>query len=219
MNRAVFLFLIGIGWQFGHAAEPLVKFPIGDAAWSVAVSPSDSQAPSPAPALALRYTNVIVTRIGGLRRDVVQWEGGVSTETWWNLNPELVMCQDARINEIVAMSPEDAGPQMRLDESVFRWIAPENLAGEESKDSHPCFVYRGVLKTGSEGEGLKLRVWIDKTTLLPVALDDGLANYQFTFLNPPAEPLLLPPEFNARLERFRDFLKPPVPPKKRAGRD
>ena len=55
---------------------------------------------------------------------------------------------------------------------------------------------------------LHCRAWIDEKTLLPVALYDGSKLGVFTFLDPPAGPLKVPPAIQRAIDHYAAASRP-----------
>ncbi len=200
------------GFAPAQTVPPLVKFPSGDAAWSVELAAKTSPSPDVTnpPKEDRRLQSVRIDRFNNLRRDQTTWTDGSRTETWSTVTPRLLIYLDARINEIVTATPGDELDIYRFDESAFDWIQPANRVDRESLGNTRCAVYEGLAYAGSGRQGRKFRVWIDEETLLPRQLETEGTKYAFTFHEKADVPLVMTEAFQTKLNRYRNALASPT---------
>lgn len=219
MNKYLFPLLGLLLLPATTGAQELVRFPLGDASWSVQLvhkekkeNTSAEKDPANQP---LRCAQIVARRVSDYRRDAVTWTDGSQTETWWTSSPAMVFFEDPRINELVVASGNDIYGSMLYDESLFKWITAANKVGEERLNGKSCIVYQGMaLANGEVNSGVPTRVWVDKETLLPVATDDGQTLANFNFDVPPAALPALPAKIAKLLERQRTATAAALPQKK-----
>ena len=73
------------------------------------------------------------------------------------------------------------------------WIAASNFQQKTSFQGRPALEFVGVLADDPGSmNGTKTIAWVDFTTRMPIAVQEGDDIYTFQFLNPPTTPLTLP---------------------------
>lgn len=216
MNKAsaLALLLLSIGMEPATAQTvvPLVKFPVGDAAWSVelAAKPASSADSANPETITRKLHKVRIDRFGNLRRDQTDWSDGSRSETWSTVSPRLMIYMDPRIHEIVTATPGEELDLYRFDESAFDWIQPGARVGEESLGKIECTVYEGLAYAVAGKPGRKFRVWVDQETLFPKQLEAEGTKYTYTFLEKLDVPLVMTEAFQAKLNRYRNALASPT---------
>ncbi len=199
---------------------PLVNFPNGDAAWTMEMTSrartiadlGATTEPSP----SAKQSKIEVIRTGNLARYRITSPNKQITEYW--LTENYGFFEDAASHTIHIDRNRSAGVRFdRQDGSRFGWIKPYHLVGPENYLGKPCLHYNsemvpdkqaGPAAASPQAPG-NLQAWIDKTTLLPVAYDDGQALYVYTFQAPPAAPLTLPDRCKQKLSNFEKALAMP----------
>jgi hypothetical protein len=87
------------------------------------------------------------------------------------------------------------------DGSLFSWITEAGPGTETTYEKRKCLLYRKDASPEKPGafanaESLRARqAWIDLETRQPIAYDNGLARFLFTFGPAPASPLTMPADF------------------------
>lgn len=215
------LFLFGIALVSATAAEDLTpeqQLAIAEAAvelpergaWKITFSRDGAPPDSPAP--ANMATSLEATRVGRIQRDVISWPDGKTSEAWWLGRAWL------------ADDPNATG----LLFNVIRWPGRIGLAGwidRESLKGIGSFAGKKVIVFESEAPlivfwpgyaipdpdrsaKLKARAYvsIDERRLVRVQLGDITAD--FTWRNPPAGGLTVPPRFVKRYAAIEKALGP-----------
>ncbi len=194
------------------AANELVKFPNGPAAWTIEASPSpDSNKKKTSPSSpvattvkttpAVTIVKVEVMQDTDKNHSVMQLSNNKTREMWSLTGLDQTLTEDPNGTIFFSHEPIPFSP------SAFDWIKPGHLREKEPIQYHDkkCFHYLAnvpVLSPFGEPLGtIKIEAWIDSATLMPVALDDGSELGIFNFQqSPPAEPLTIPAKFNRALE-------------------
>jgi len=228
-----FLFLWWIGIFCGVAVQasaqtpapsppPLPRFPEGDVAYSVGVT--SRAAPSPASAndspqggntphktIPLQMTGARVTCINHSVRYQIAWSGGASSEHWMDAKLGLDLSQDVR-SKTVFLSPSQSSPGSFTSllgpmNSLFSSVGASNLTGRETLNGKTCLHYKWTVAVPPAP--MNYQAWVDEKTGVLVAVVDNLALYTFAFdPAPPTGPLVMPPEFKARLSRYLELTRP-----------
>lgn len=223
MNRLLCVLLVfsfaGTGLNPANAAEEIVhsvKFPQGDAAWSISFQTASStgNAESPTPAASpsgspppRQVKKIDIVRKGQLRRDTLSWSDGSFTEYWWPEKSHLVLLQDEVGGRIRATKVGTMGDQ-RFDAVTFAWVGKMTFKGMKPFDGKPCRYYEIEVPV-IDDEKETLHAWIDGESLKPVAWSKGGYTAIFSFGLPlPAEPLVMPEKFRKELSRIGAFFAP-----------
>ncbi len=218
MNKKYFTLLVSGILFFSQiaaiAAEDLVKFPDGNAAWTVDVTYLKTS-----PAVPEKANKVRVTQVGNMKRIEIAWSDGKTTERWAVPKLPVVFESDPRNGSVV---PVESGSlrnklfefNLAYDQSAFDWINPQVLKKKEpvSYRGKKCFHYQGtvrfsiVILNNPEPQSVR-QAWIDSETLLPVAVDTGTALCVFTFeKEPPTGPLVCPPKFIEAIAYYKKVM-------------
>jgi hypothetical protein len=213
------------------AAQDLVKFPTGPAAWTVTVVPSPSASASTNKLIyerAAQVTGMSVTQDTEKRRATVTWSDGKTTERWEIFSFNLLFTEDSA-GQVFWV---DAGGKVSwiaaipFVPSTFSWLRQGLLQEKDPIAYHDmkCFHYKGTVRASIlSGDGLDTgsvtaEAWIDSLTGLPVALDNGATLGTFKFQKTPPPPLTLPPKYELAYTKFkfsRGIVNPvvlPTPP-------
>ena len=176
-------------------ADDLIKFPTGPAAWTVSVT---RKAPASPPTAghpgntSVVFTSVAVTQDDHFRRTVITYSSGAARESWSIPNLNLFLMEDPGGTVFIThRDPDPFGP------GAFSWIKSEFLKDKNPVifQSHKCFHYQGDVIDPYVGP-ITHEAWIDSSTLLPVALDDGTELGVFTPQQPSGSSLTPPAKFN-----------------------
>jgi len=226
------LFLLG-GLPFRLAGQtsqpsppPLPRFPAGDIAYAVSItyhSAAGSPAPADTPAAAAnpamsgngkpapQITGVRVTSINRLVRYQITSTGGITSEHWVESKSGLEFSQDLR-GQAVFLSSLNTGPGSFTSvlgpmNDLFAPVGPGNYAGRKDQGGALCYIYKWTVVVLPWS--IDYQAWVNVKTGTLVAIDDGHALYKFSFdPTPPPGPLVMPPAFQARLDRYREKTKP-----------
>ena len=220
-KRLLLYYASSILLVFSASAAPLVVLPTGDLSCSVEVSKKQSSGSSQQTASASSgggapsMKHVDITRVGNLRRDIITWSDGNTTETWRvpDLGVSLVeVFYPARCIYDVRAGSVMGGLFLRrvldLDPASVDWITSSSLVGKEDRNGKPTIHYRGTVLIPSGSPGIApyhsfYEAWVDAQTLVPVAFDDGDNIYELTFNAPPTNPLVLPERFRKDLHQYQ----------------
>lgn len=223
MNRSVvwvslLIFYFYPPWVF--AQESLVKFPAGDAAWTVDVAYSDSTQNVAAPSIRIKKVEVI--KKNDVRQNRMTWSDGHVTETWQLDSLGLQVFEYPTNHAVYVVSSNDSTmmsiiPQ-KFDQTLFDWLDASALKGPETYQGRNCLHYEAMVAVKLNAPGsttpnktlppVKYNAWIEVGTLLPVAFDNSASLNIFSFQNAPAEPLEMPEKFQAELKRYQTALAP-----------
>lgn len=226
-----------ITFLFSHitafATDDLVKFPAGNAVWTVEFSypktpapPASAGNPAQAAPVVRKAQKIEITQLDNIKRIQIMWTDGKTSERWtipglsvvfetlpWNENSVAAI-------ENGSIAKQFAEYTMPYDSFGFHWITPRGLQ-EKNPVSHMgkmCFYYKGsvppptvggppTLKPSASQNTPDWQAWIDSETLLPVALDTGTAICVFTFQKePPRGPLALPPKFQKEIAYYKKVM-------------
>jgi hypothetical protein len=204
-----------------HAQEA-VKMPGTSASWVVDVGKD----PHTGKGLS-SIQEIQVTLDGDVRRDVIRWRDGRSSEVW-RINGtwigELPNGEIAALDIFGQFSP--FGEWRGWDDGL---LARYTQGAAESKvefEGRPAILYQKELEQvmevpfSSTDENPTPRIytaklWVDPETRLPIALDDDGPLYAFQFSDkPPKTPLEPPQKFLKHLEEFEQRSRVPVPQKR-----
>jgi hypothetical protein len=234
----LFFINVTIVWAEEPRPEPQVpffKFPQGDASWTIEAKPVKSE-PTPSPtqkieeatpsdtqlALKAKLQSVQVVIYRDVRRDVVKWSTGKSTEIWLLKDVFLVEHPSGQwINTYNRrFAPDAVELHLRRDIKGFEWLSLEKFKDIVTYNGKRCFHYKmdtpaplpkpasnsnnpsyGLLQLG-KWTPTSCEAWIDMKTSLPVGLNDGEYVYTYSFGSAPSEPLKLSPKMQAEYDRF-----------------
>jgi hypothetical protein len=228
--------LAGLLWTplSGRAQEAPVQFPTGDASWSVLVqyhskgtsmSPASAPAPGPpgSPAIAQpggrssspAVRKIDVTATGNLCRSVATYSDGKTAEIWWLKSPQWVLFDRRDSAGVGVLTNPMMMANLRPDAALFDWVNSRSFIKRSSYRGKDCDQYEAEFPPANHPPGVNPpavphHAWVESQTGLPIALDDGVALYLFTFNPPPTVPLTMPPRFSQKLAELQDALIKPV---------
>jgi hypothetical protein len=154
-----------------------------------------------------RKDAIEITRVNGLRRDVVHWSDKTTTRYWRPGNLRAVLVEGRSGTPVRAFRLTYYEDQ-QFDEAAFSWIGPETFAGMKVHSGIECRYYRKTIRI-SEEQTWELEAWIDPATGRPRALNNGRYRAVFDFSDePPAEPIIMPAHVQKELKRNEAFLAP-----------
>jgi len=199
-----------------------VKFPAGNASWTVEVEelsddeakPKKQPAPGQPPAgEANKVRRVQVDRQDKYRRDTVFWTKGGSTEYWWLTGSNMVFFQTTSGGPIRIIRAPLLGMR-QMDESIFSWVSLKNYRGQKDLKGKPYDFYEEKqTEEGSDGSTITqtVRAWVDPETRRPVAWSDGNYRLNFEFADEGATPpLRVPPAFRQRIDYYEAYARKPT---------
>jgi hypothetical protein len=221
MNKSLLpLILLSVFPCFAHAQTAIpagnpTQFPTGPAEWTITVKFKDSAGTKEG-----RLQKVDVTQAGDIQRLILTWLSGKTTEQW-HFSKELVTLTTNSVDGKPVCIP-DYEKLLWLptgfEPSSFAWVDRSNYKDTVSYQGKTCYHYLAHVKLGrdrvflgqdSEGHGDQFEAWIDKKSLLPVGLDDGIKIGVFSFMDtPPPGPLTPPPAIAEAFRRNTAILMP-----------
>lgn len=213
------ILLVLSGASSARAAEPLAIMPQGDLSCRIEVTPrvfSQHQNKEGKPDLERLaglpiVTTVQIDRVGAIRLYQLAWIGNRKTEVWRDEAANLTVQKHPRSGKIlvVPLGGTPVSPLADVGPEAVSWIRPEDDQGDGKLDGRTVRHYRRTVELPENDRAL-YQAWIDPASGIPVALDDGTALYKFVFSSePPKGPLVMPPEFQNALDRFRQAMTPP----------
>ena len=186
-----------------------VDFPQGDATWSVAaqgqetVPPPPNASASPAPKALKKFVGMDIVCQGKLRRDTITWSDGSTDQMWWIRNLPYVMTEKG--GQVGCTKASDLW-QVRFDASSFEWVSAKTYLGKKSYQGSDCQYYEMKIVDPDGGPTRIFRAWVDHSSHLPLAFDNGFITVSFTFpKGGPIAPLQMPANFQEMYARLLDF--------------
>jgi len=186
--------------QGPEAAPPQAPFVVrapGNACWSVTYQAKRAATSQAAVAFALKQITVV--KANGTRRTVSTWSNGTTTEQW--IVPGFVLMEYPGQKEIQMLPDNDSGAEKLLksysetDFPELNWLTSKNYIRMEPYAGNYCWVFMEA--------GTSKKAWIDSTTKLPAAVDDGTTLMVYAFLAPPAKPPQMPDRFAKILNDYK----------------
>ncbi|MDD5262757.1 MAG: hypothetical protein PHD76_13005 [Methylacidiphilales bacterium] len=203
-------------------ADPLVKFPEGNAAWIVEITypkPSQSNTLAPSspqqkPVNTRKPQKIEVTQADNVRRIRITWDSGAPTEQWSipNLPVTFKEYPDGSVFTVLKGSIQYQTDNFNLacDAPAFAWITPKDIVGKDpvTYEGKKCYHYAGangiVLNIPHYKPAMeKHEAWIDIKTSLPVALNTETSHSVFTFLPAPDGPLEMSEKFKKEIAYYK----------------
>jgi hypothetical protein len=188
-------------------AAGLVSFPTGDASWTVNVNASGSSKGAP----TTYVQKAQVTQLNNVKRIELTWSDGKTTEKW--SVPKLPVefeedPRDGRVNTFSNGSMHENLTKFFLtyDSFAFDWVNDSTLKEKSpiSYQGKQCYHFLSSATAQDSGISFKREAWIDATTLLPVAFDNGVSLSTYTFSpRPPVGPLEFPPAFKTAIHYYK----------------
>jgi hypothetical protein len=185
------------GPQVAPPKAPFVVHAPPTACWSVTYQPRKALASQSVEACVLKQITVV--KANGTRRTVSTWNNGTTTEQW--IVPGFVLTEYPGQKEIQMLPENDSGAAQMLrsysetDFPELNWLSIKNYARAEPYGGNYCWVF---IEAGSSK-----KAWIESTTKLPAAVDDGTTLMVYTFLSPPAKPPQMPERFAKILDDYK----------------
>ncbi len=215
MNRVYLVFLVllaSLTWNFPAHGNNLVAFPVGDATWTVSSKASGSATPRGAPNPYVQTAEV--TQIKDVKRIIFNWSDGKTTEKW--TIPRLPVefeqdPRDGRVNTFQNGSLHENLSKffMTYDSFAFDWVTEATLKEKTpiTYQGKQCYHFVSSATAMDSGIAYKREAWVDSTTLLPVAFDNGVSLSTYTFdPKPPAGPLDFPPPFKVAVHYYKSVM-------------
>ncbi len=208
-----------------HASE-FMRFPEGDKAWSVDIHYASALPVAPAPTSLVgqpdqaeappRPTRVDCAIRDGIERYRIQWSNKKTTEVWKHQG--VILAGNPVTGKIASLSDGlIPGCIHSLDAELFAWIREAGTGVETTYEKQQCLLYEkaatpGSLGASGNGEPARHRkAWINATTLLPLAYDNGQATFIFNFDTGLPGSLEMPADFAKRHARILGTISQPPP--------
>lgn len=191
-----------------------VDFPRGDAAWTVIFKTEGTDVSKASRAGTgsgpfKQWKRMEIVRQGNVRRDLIKWLDGKTTELWWVTTPPVVLFDDGDNGHVSGMKAMLMASK-RYDETSLDWVNGETFKEVTSFNGHRCRYYKmTIVEEDSSGSvKKKFQAWIDVKTNRPVAFDNNGVLVTFVFKDDEAEPLVMPDRFVEKLKSYQAFLSP-----------
>jgi len=213
-------FLGALVFPLSAKADNLVQFPTGPAAWTVTIGPSQLPATGPVPKAPPPgspgdETKIDVTQDAKKRLSVITWSNHTTTSRWEIPSANLFLYEDpiGQAGAVFSNSPITKNLAIPFTASCFSWLTPQSLVSTDpvNYQGKQCFHYKATVPATTfgpfGGKGTtSAEAYIDSTTLLPVALDDGTKQAIYTFSPTPPAPFSLPDKFKSAVSRFEQAI-------------
>lgn len=189
-------------------AENPVRFPEGNRAWTVDIRYAQSGAEdAPEGNTPPRPVRLDCSSYEGLERYLITWSNRTSSEVWKQQG--ITLAKDPKTGRIGlannAIIPSLVGAP---DAELFTWIGQAGAGAEVVFEKRKALRYTKAALNGSpdpfgNSEDRKNRqAWIELESQRPLAYDNGLATFLFTFSPTPSQPLSMPADFAKLHERI-----------------
>ncbi|GAT35477.1 hypothetical protein TSACC_3543 [Terrimicrobium sacchariphilum] len=182
-------------------ADDRIVFPEGNKAWTVNITYRENSQTNETPAAQRpQATRVDCASFDGTECYKISWSNGQISEVW--SRDKITMVRDS-VTGRIALSPNTLIPGLvgLLNASLFSWVTEANPAKETVFEKRKALLYEKPARTGtpdlySNSEDWNLRqAWVDTESRLPVAYNNGLATFYFSFQNTPPAALQMPEDF------------------------
>jgi hypothetical protein len=196
-------------------------------------APAASEMPDADMPTARVLKEIKVTKMAGTRREIYVWSDGQKTERW--IYKGMILSEQPDLPDIYILTPNQlkglpGSSSSEYDKSDFpelAWVSPKSYVDLARYGTHPCYHYQAkqtvdtspfseptLNQAGeriSEPPPATLQAWIDGSTKLPVAIDDGNSLLILSFKTSEVHDLKLPARFEKALQ---EYLKLADDPKK-----
>lgn len=209
-------------------ANDFVNFPAGNMAFTIDISyPKPTTGTSTlsttedvsknAPA---KLTKIVCTQYDEIQRLQLTNAEGKTWERWTLPSLSVYFEEDTRNGKVATMPRGGLAASYAVhipDISSFDWInadAAQNRT-EVTYLGKKCFHYSGTATIEHPGSlsnpsyKVNQEAWIERETLVPVALDTGMQLDIFTFQKAPENPLVVPKKFQDKLTYYKTILGVP----------
>ncbi len=220
MNKGLFFYLLSTLALLG-ANDPPVIAPPDNFACSVAVTfhgilakdaapgamttPADSKIPT--------VKSDTITQTGNLRRDVLTWSDGTTSEAWTMVSTGFTMLEKAAgTTKGIYKMPKKSSMRallfptiLDMDTASLTWLNPSSFVDKNGLKGRNGSHYQshGFLYNFVPAKSVAIQAWVDAKSFIPFAFDDGQCLYELTFTSPPTEPLVLPDRFKEDMEYYQ----------------
>lgn len=195
---------------------PYVRLP-ENASWSMkrveAAAPAGQEAAPKKPSGG--WSLIEIVQYGSSRHGLEHFTNGKTWE-WW-VREKIIFRKDATGSGIVIDGVDPAVPgslEMALASSGFpglQWLTAKYYRGKVRLGKRECHHFAAEIEPIDTEEfsspGGSAEAWIDVETALPVRIRIDEKVFDVTFSDPPAAPLVLPPEAQAKLDEIKTLQK------------
>jgi len=213
--------LLALSFSFSTLrGDPLVVVPQGNLTCSVTVTYHGTLPKGTTATSAKASTtggpvlqNVAITRTGNLRRDLSTWSDGTTYEAWIMEDTGMMVVERTMgTSKFIYEFPKNSISRnpfspviLQWEAGALGWINPQTLIGDSTQSGTPAVLYQAPMSLPTDlqtPDNELYQAWVDKKTLVPLALDDGKALYELTFSGPPKEQLVMPERFKTALQHY-----------------
>ncbi len=191
------------------------------AAWEVKITHPKSKAGEENPEADSDSRNRLAENIAvqihnGMRRDIVTWSDGTTTEMWFSKGLELRGASSGHVAVIATNDPDSQFFGGYKDFPELAWVGLKHFSGIEVVGGKACFVYRYQSEPQSHDEiptevggflADQRTAWIDAETLLPVRLLLGKVDHEFSHKASGSPLPRMPDQFGAAVDRIEGRLR------------
>lgn len=228
----LFIPLLFILCSLATAQAESVLFPSGLAAWRVDITypelkqstPPQTIADATAPHPIVKPKTLEITRSDSIRRTVITWTDGSISQRWRIEKVGITATEIPHHVGIYVIPDADTMTSASLktisSESDFKWTQYATLKSPDpvTYAKKKCLFYEAKVErtefepmpmasnpnqAPTDPPRITCKLWVDFETHYPVALDNGIALYTFTFLPTPASPLVMPDKFKNELDQYQ----------------
>jgi len=185
------------------------------AMWTILCKPKGAAAQASPQQRWLKEIRVI--KMGETRQEIQTWSDGLETQRWIYRgmilsdqpgSPDVYILRAEQLRDLPSADLMDYS---KSDFPELNWVSAGTYAGVERYGKRPCYHYRRgtprevatpdtPARETPEGQAGIPQVWIDGSTKLPAAADDGVTLQIFSFQEIPRRELVLPPRFEKALQ-------------------
>ncbi len=213
---ALTLFILFLGASGAEAQDQNQKLPsqpfvasVPDTArWNVTVSyPQDRGEPVSVPEDALKneFKTMSFERTGDLYHSETVYASGRKNEYWQSGISDYYWGWDSKIWSITT----EKGEARPIIFDNVEWLGTDNYLGIMTYSGHRCLVFgtggpQGFKLSGDDAsqiDQLNEVALIDAQTRLPVEIRLGSTYYQYRFVDPPSDKLVLPADLAQQIEK------------------
>lgn len=178
-------------------ASPFIA-PIPEFAdWTVVTTQGKTDSKPLASGESPKPSIIQTTRTREVRRQRSTFPNGESLELWMLGTLFFTTGENGRVAISDLMDNVGFEPSSLNAFPGFSWLSLSNYAGTRTVEKGTYYYFT---QSGKEA-------WIDITSKLPFALNDGTSYTRYTFAAPPTAPLALPEAMQSRYDRFARLMQ------------
>ena len=207
----------GKGTAQASASEPLPPPPyLADlperAKWTVSMEMTAPSKNGPPDIRPMTSVLTVVNKYPEGRFDAMKFASGAESDQWLIKGYRIRRTPGSSDIDITRLAPKPAADWLQtMDMSELSWvrnakpISWNSWKGQkalyfEADVPNPVLVEAGMAP--NRISTVKMKAWINAATLLPMAFDNGVETFEYTFQTPSGADFSLPPEVEARLVKF-----------------